>query len=117
MQKSLKTASGNVYEVSEPVALVAVVVQPQVLVMRDRARYLLSIEGIGETLPCRKLGAKVPEVATSRGLRQPTPKAIQSYIESDFDGLDYGKIFKLANGQVWQQVEHWLWVWIWTNPT
>lgn len=45
-----------------------------------------------------------------------TPKVIESYIISDFDGLDHGNIYKLANGQIWEQTEYWIWVWVWVNP-
>ena len=33
-------------------------------------------------------------------------QAINSYITSDFDGLDHGNVYVLANGQVWQQSEY-----------
>ena len=42
---------------------------------------------------------------------------IESTIISKFEGLNAGNIYKLANGQVWEQVEPWIWVWIWVNPT
>jgi len=41
---------------------------------------------------------------------------IESYIESKFNGLDYGNIYKLSNGQIWEQTEAWIWVWIWVRP-
>jgi len=46
----------------------------------------------------------------------PTANVIESYITSEFDGLDYGNIYKLANGQIWEQTEPWIWVWVWVNP-
>ena len=42
---------------------------------------------------------------------------IESMIVSKFDGLNAGNIYKLANGQIWEQVESWIWVWIWVNPS
>ena len=41
---------------------------------------------------------------------------IESTIFSTFEGLNEGNIYKLANGQIWEQVEPWVWVWIWINP-
>jgi hypothetical protein len=41
---------------------------------------------------------------------------IESYIESKFNGLDYGNIYKLSNGQIWEQTEAWIWIWIWVRP-
>lgn len=31
---------------------------------------------------------------------------IESYVSSDFDGLQRGNIYVLANGQVWEQTEY-----------
>ena len=42
---------------------------------------------------------------------------IESMIVSKFDGLNAGNIYKLANGQIWEQIEPWVWVWIWVNPS
>jgi hypothetical protein len=41
---------------------------------------------------------------------------IESTIVSKFEGLNTGNIYKLANGQIWEQVEAWVWVWVWVNP-
>lgn len=41
---------------------------------------------------------------------------VESFIVSDFDGLEYGNLYELANGQVWQQSEAWIWIWIWIYP-
>ena len=48
--------------------------------------------------------------------RAPTAQVVESFIISDFDGLEYGNIYKLANGQIWEQTEAWIWVWVWVNP-
>jgi hypothetical protein len=45
-----------------------------------------------------------------------TPNVVESYITSDFDGLDHGNVYKLVNGQIWEQTEYWIWVWVWVNP-
>ena len=47
-----------------------------------------------------------------------TQASFESYIMSKFDGLEYGNLYQLANGQVWEQVESWIWiwVWVWVNP-
>ena len=45
-----------------------------------------------------------------------TSGVIESYIESDFNGLAFGNIYELSNGQIWQQTEAWVWVWIWVRP-
>jgi hypothetical protein len=42
--------------------------------------------------------------------------AVESTIVSEFEGLNVGNTYRLANGQVWKQVEVWTWVWNWVNP-
>ena len=51
--------------------------------------------------------------SSAGGHGQPT---IESTIISTFEGLNAGNIYKLANGQIWEQVEPWVWVWVWMNP-
>lgn len=48
--------------------------------------------------------------------RAPTAQVVESFIISDFDGLEYGNVYKLGNGQIWEQTEAWSWVWVWVNP-
>ena len=44
------------------------------------------------------------------------PLVIESFIISDFNGLNYGNIYELANGQIWQQTEYYIWYWYWFYP-
>lgn len=41
---------------------------------------------------------------------------VESTIASKFDGLKSGNIYRLANGQIWEQVEAWTWAWSWSSP-
>lgn len=41
---------------------------------------------------------------------------IESYIENNFNGLNMGNIYRLANGQIWEQTEAWAWAWSWSRP-
>lgn len=41
---------------------------------------------------------------------------IESYIESNFTGLNSGNIYRLSNGQIWEQTEAWIWMWVWVRP-
>ena len=42
--------------------------------------------------------------------------AVESRITSDFDGLDRGNVYLLANGQVWEQTEYYYWYWYAYRP-
>jgi hypothetical protein len=41
---------------------------------------------------------------------------VSSTITSDFSGLNYGNVYTLWNGQVWQQTEYYVWYYYWYNP-
>jgi len=41
---------------------------------------------------------------------------IRSVIVSRFTGLNRGNVYELANGQMWEQTEPWIWHWIWNQP-
>jgi len=106
----LKTVTGNIYEIVDYVYLYEYEYNPEVLVLQDGNRFKLIIEGIDDALVCRKLNE------TARSGDGPPPDVIESYIVSEFDGFEYGNIYKLDNGQVWEQTEAWIWVWIWVRP-
>ena len=55
-------------------------------------------------------------ISSGSSAGSPVPPIIESQIISNFDGLEAGNVYKLANGQIWEQVESWIWLWIWVNP-
>lgn len=64
----------------------------------------------GKKIPVAPI-ASVPIAST------PSSDAIESNISSEFDGLKGGNVYRLANGQIWEQTESWIWIWIWVNPS
>jgi PKD repeat protein len=53
--------------------------------------------------------APPPEEPTPPTEPAPPSGTIESVIVSDFDGFEYGNIYELANGQIWQQTEAYFW--------
>jgi hypothetical protein len=90
-----KTTSGNIYEVTGLTLQLVLELQPEVLVLRSGETYRLIVEGFEEPLICRKL---TPDSGTTA-----TADVIESKIDGDFEGWDGDTIFKLQNGQIWQQ--------------
>jgi len=58
----------------------------------------------------------VQPISTRRSAAGRTEPVIESAIVSKFEGLNAGNIYRLANGQIWEQIESWIWIWIWINP-
>lgn len=120
-----KTRSGHIYEVVDYVYLYEYEYRPDVLVLTDGDLYKLIIDGFDEPLLCKCLNCSpgessrkpaVPPSQHQQTMPAPTADVFESYIMSEFNGLDHGNIYKLANGQIWEQTEHWIWVWVWVNP-
>ncbi|MFC1783195.1 tetratricopeptide repeat protein [Planctomycetota bacterium] len=98
----LKTTSGGIYEVAEYVYLYEYEYSPDVLILHNGNLFKLIIEGFDEPLICKRLN---PIPKTNQTLTFRTLPVIESYIDSDFDGIEYGNIYVLANGQIWEQTE------------
>lgn len=114
-----KTTSGNVYEVTGLTLQLVLELQPEVTVLRKGDVYKLIVNGFDEPLvskcfTCSKSEAQRDQQSQAQGTV--TSNVVESHIISDFDGLDHGNVYKLANGQVWEQTEYWIWVWVWVNP-
>lgn len=108
-----QTVSGNIYEVIDYVYLYEYEYNPEVIVLKNGPLYKLVIEGFDEPLLCKRLNE---ETSASSERNKQYPDAFESFIVNEFTGLDQGNIYKLANGQIWEQTEPWIWVWTWVNP-
>jgi hypothetical protein len=99
-----KTTSGSVYEVTGLTLQLVLELQPQVTVLRNGDVYKLVVKGFDEPLIC-KLLSSVTSAKNSPGAAA-TLNVIETQIEGDFEGWDGETIFKLSNGQVWQQAAY-----------
>lgn len=104
-----KTTSGNIYEVVGVVILLEMELRPKVTVLTDGQLYKLLIQGVDEELLCKKLN--LGNESTSSG-----DAVIETRITSGFDGLEYGNIYKLDNGQVWEQTGVYIYVYVSVMP-
>jgi hypothetical protein len=100
----LKTTSGSVYEVTGLTLQLVLELQPEVTVLRNGNVYKLVVKGFEEPLLCRLLIS----VTSPKGSPPPssTPGVIETQIDDDFEGWDGETIFKLSNGQIWQQAAY-----------
>lgn len=111
-----KTMTGNYYELTDYVYLYKYLYSPRVLVLNSGNRYRLIIDGFDQPLNAKKIGTTdAPATGSSRGSAS-SGGVVESYITSKFNGLDYGNLYRLANGQIWEQTEAWVWAWVWVNP-
>jgi hypothetical protein len=100
----LKAADGSVWEVKNAYNYFYAY-YPSVVLCPSRGKLIINNKTI-DVLP----------IASGEAGNAKDQAVIESTISSDFEGLAPGNIYKLANGQVWEQVEPWVWLWIWINP-
>jgi hypothetical protein len=97
-----KTVSGNMYEVTGLTLQLVLELQPKVTVLRNGETYRLIIKGFDEPLITRRLAGR-PSSSESTQIA-PTGGVIESRIDGEFEGFNADNIYKLRNGQIWQQV-------------
>ena len=116
-----QTRSGNIYEVSEYVYLYEYEYNPRVVVLTDGSQYKLIIDGFEDPVVCRLLSGSSTGSAAGNDSQLSRPQlqggSFESRIVNKFTGLDHGNVYRLSNGQIWQQTEYWKWIWIWVNPS
>ena len=81
-----KTSNGKFYEIIENTKQRVRERNPEVKIYSNGNDYKLEIEGFEEPVICRKI-----------------KNVIESTIDGEFKGWEGSTIFKLSNGQVWQQ--------------
>ncbi|MEB3298755.1 MAG: hypothetical protein VKO21_04645 [Candidatus Sericytochromatia bacterium] len=97
-----RTNSGTLYQVDEDVTHYPSLYSPRVTVLSEGLTYRLLIEGIEQPITCRRIRPRgVVGTGTSGSFR-----VIEPRIDDNFDGLEWGRLYKLQNGQVWEQTEH-----------
>lgn len=82
----LKTYSGKYYEIIERTRQRVRERNPEVKIYSDGNDYKLEIDGFEEPIICRR-----------------NKNVIESSISGEFKGWEGSTIFKLSNGQIWQQ--------------
>ncbi len=106
----LKTSSGNLYEVVEPVVLLEFELNPETTVLVCSDSYKLLVAGVSQSLLCRRL---TPDAGAGAGASDVIEARIID-VQGDwaglgeygcFSGLQRGNIYKLDNGQWWQQTD------------
>ena len=92
-----RTVSGHYYEVVSPTVEVVVEVMPRMTVLSDGSVYRLIIQGFRDELLAVRLVPVGPHEVR-------LPGVIESRIDGDFEGYEYGNVYRLRNGQRWAQM-------------
>lgn len=101
-----KTESTNLYEVTEPIFISGMELRPKVTVLTDGQKYKLLIEGLEENPICDKVAKR--SIPIYPGSRVITGQILAGSDGRTFAGLNHGNIYRLDNGQVWEQTEFYI---------
>ena len=116
-----KTTSGNIYEVADFVILFEMEVSPNVTVLTNGRFYKLFIRGIDEPLMCKKLNRSNLNTSSGGGVIEATIIGMHNDLldlgeYGVFSGLQHGNIYRLSNGQIWEQTDFYIYIYIAVMP-
>ena len=116
-----KTTSGNIYEVADFVILFEMEVSPNVTVLTNGRFYKLFIRGVDEPLMCKKLNRSNRNTSSGGGVIEATIIGMHNDLldlgeYGVFSGLQHGNIYRLSNGQIWEQTDFYIYIYIAVMP-
>jgi len=98
-----RTASGSIYEVTGLTLQLVLALSPEVIVLRQGNVFKLIVDDFDEPLICSQLKSPSHRIQRDLPREQITDDVVESFIEGEFTGWDGETIFRLTNGQIWQQ--------------
>jgi len=100
------TASGSIYEVTGITLQLVLELSPEVAVFRQGNIYGLIIEGFDDPLICKQIKPPRHHVRSAPSQAPSHSNVVDSYIDGDFEGWSGETVFRLTNGQIWQQASY-----------
>ena len=95
----VKLTNGELWQQSEYYYQYMYAYMPKVIVVHSSTGYKMKVDGIDKEIGVVKLNSDI-------SLNDTTSDIIESQIDGDFNGWDGETIFKLMNGQIWQQSKY-----------
>ncbi len=98
-----KLTNGQIWQQAEYAYLYHYAYRPEVLIYKSSSGYIMKVDGVSDEIRVKLV--RGTQASTSR-VPMATPTVIESRISGTFEGWDGGTVFKLMNGQIWQQAEY-----------
>ena len=96
----LKVASGRIYEVTDSPQRLVDLNGSDVKVRSLAGSFLLSIDGLDKPIVATLVSRGSPWSVPG------TPDRVESTIQGTFEGFAQGRLYRFANGDVWEQTEY-----------
>lgn len=92
-----KFMNGQIWQQSSYAYMYHYAYTPEVLIYEYGGKYLMKVEDVDEVIEVKLL---------NQNASKSTSDVIESRIDADFEGWEGETIFKLSNGQIWQQASY-----------
>jgi hypothetical protein len=96
----LKMASGSVYEVTDSIHVSVNRSDPDVTVHGSGSSVSLTIDGVDKPVRATLITRGSPWSVPG------TPERVESSVRGKFEGFARGRLYRLANGDIWEQTEY-----------
>lgn len=112
--KIFKLTNGQVWQQDEYKYSYSYKYRPSVTIVKSGIYYKMLVDGMSDAIKVKLIAGSLGKSRkSSTGY---TSDVIEAYITSDFRGFSHGNIFKLDNGQVWEQSEYYTYTYTYTRP-
>jgi hypothetical protein len=92
-----KLSNGEIWEQSSYAYTYHYAYMPKVLIYKSNELYKMKVDGVDKTIYVTRIKPTTPSSTIT------TPDTIESTIDGEFEGWTGDTIFKLSNGEIWEQ--------------
>lgn len=110
-----KLSNGQVWQQDEYKYKYSYKYRPKVTIVKSDYSYKMLVDGIDEAVKVKLIAGNLDGSRSTSTSNYTSPK-FEAYVTSDFNGFGSGKIFKLDNGQVWEQTEGYSYSYSYSRP-
>ena len=90
-----KMMNGQIWQQSSYAYMYSYAYSPEVIIYKTSSGYVMKVDGVEETINVVQINANNSSNTISR--------VIETQIDGEFEGWEGETIFKMMNGQIWQQ--------------
>lgn len=112
--KEYKLTNGQVWQQAEYKYTYSYRYRPRVTLVKSGAYYKMLVDGMNESVKFKLISGSIGTVEKSTS--SSTPSLVEGYVTNSFSGFSKGNIFKLDNGQIWEQTEYFTYTYTYARP-
>lgn len=111
--KVYKLTNGQIWQQAEYKYTYSYKYRPRVTLVKSGIYYKMLVDGMSESVKFKLISGSL---GTTTKSTSSTPSVIESHVSNSFSGFSNGNIFKLDNGQIWEQTEYYTYTYTYSRP-